>query len=79
MEDKVYCMKLTCFTTKDKTTFFKALCYSTYGFLFDLFIDDDHYDIYDDIISEKGFADITRDVRLRYDNKLDKLVYTLNK
>ena len=74
---KVYCMKVDQLKTKENKVFYKAFCYSGYGFTFDLFVDKKYYDYLFDLISEVGFVDISNDIDLRYDRKLDKLVYYL--
>lgn len=75
---KVFCMSLKNFKS-GKNTYYVATISSSYGFIQDVFIDNDLYDELSNQIEEVGFVDVTDYFHLQYDKKLDKLVYTLNK
>lgn len=75
---KVFCMSLKNFKSGNNT-YYVATISSAYGFIQDVFIDNDLYDELSNQIEEVGFVDVTDYFHLQYDKKSDKLVYTLNK
>lgn len=75
---KVFCMSVKNFKS-NKNIYYVATISSSYGFIQDVFIDNDLYDELSNQIEEVGFVDVTDYFHLQYDKKLDKLVYTLNK
>lgn len=75
---KVFCMSLKNFKSGTHT-YYVATISSSYGFIQDVFIDNDLYNELYNQIEEVGFVDVTDYFHLQYDKKLDKLVYTLNK
>lgn len=75
---KIFCMSVNNFTSGGNI-YYVATITSSYGFIQDVFVDKVLYDEFSNQIEEVGFVDVTDYFHLKYDKKLDKLVYTLNK
>ena len=75
--EKLYCMFVKEITSGQKTFYVTTLC-SGYGFIQDVFISKDLYNNLAEQIDTFGFVDVTDYFHLKYDKKLDKLVYNAN-
>lgn len=74
---KIFCISVNNFKCGEKTYYVSTIT-SSYGFIQDVFVDKVLYDEFSNQIEEFGFVDVTDYFHLKYDKKLDKLVYTLN-
>lgn len=73
---KLYCMSVKHVVSGKKSFNIATVC-SSYGFIQDVFVDDDLYEFIDDQLDTTGFVDVSDYFQLQYDKKLDKLVYVL--
>lgn len=76
--EKLYCLSVKKITNGQKTFYVANVC-SGYGFIQDVFVNEDMFNFISNEINDVGFVDVTNDFHLQYDKKLDKLVYALNK
>lgn len=76
--NKLFCYFLKSVGSKDEP-FYIAYLASSFGYSLEVFVDKSYYDLLSSVLKEQGFVDVTDDFSLKYDKKLDKLVYFLNK